>query len=379
MGDKSMMTGVDGQYAFDNNAMGLSYALEAAKNDDHLNGVSTLDLVLIQKHILGLDQLDSGFKVIAADINRDDNVSAIDLVELRKVILGITNEFTNNTSWRFGDGAQTFENEMNPFATFVEAINVDFLTENSNNDFIAIKIGDVSGNAIANSLQVDSRSNTTVTFAANDQLVNAGEIVSLTVNSSDFEGMNAFQFTLNTAGLEFTNAFSGAIEMSNENVAVFDGQLTAAWTSVDAISSSDELFTLEFRALTDTRLSNAISMTSSITPARAYNSELERFNTALVFNTEEGSTVGSAFELMQNSPNPFENATTIGFTLGEAGPATLTVFDVTGKTVRVENGSFDRGYNEITLTKGELGTSGVLYYQLESGDFTATRKMILID
>jgi len=268
---------------------------------------------------------------------------------------------------------------MNPFATFVEAINVDFLTENSNNDFIAIKIGDVSGNAIANSLQVDSRSNTTVTFAANDQLVNAGEIVSLTVNSSDFEGMNAFQFTLNTAGLEFTNAFSGAIEMSNENVAVFDGQLTAAWTSVDAISSSDELFTLEFRALTDTRLSNAISMTSSITPARAYNSELERFNTALVFNTEEGSTVGSAFELMQNSPNPFENATTIGFTLGEAGPATLTVFDVTGKTVRVENGSFDRGYNEITLTKGELGTSGVLYYQLESGDFTATRKMILID
>ncbi len=379
MGEKSMMTGVDGQYAFDNNVMGLNYALEAAKNDNHLNGVSTLDLVLIQKHILGLDQLDSPFKVIAADINNDANVSAIDLVDLRKVILGITNEFTNNTSWRFGDGAQTFEDEFNPFPTFQEAINVDFLTADSDNDFIAIKVGDVSGNAIANRLMTDSRSNTNVAFAANDQLVNAGEIVSVSFNSNDFNGMNAFQFTLNTAGLEFTNAISGALEMSKENVAVFDGQLTAAWTSVEAVSTGDELFTLEFRALTDTRLSNAISMTSSITDARAYNSELERFNTTLVFNTEEGSTVGAAFELMQNSPNPFQNATTIGFNLGEAGPATLTVFDVTGKTVRVEAGNFDRGYNEVSLTKSELGTSGVLYYQLESGDFTATRKMILID
>ena len=379
MGEKSMMTGVDGQYAFDNNVMGLNYALEAAKNDNHLNGVSTLDLVLIQKHILGLDQLDSPFKVIAADINNDANVSAIDLVDLRKVILGITNEFTNNTSWRFGDGAQTFEDELNPFPTFQEAINVDFLTADSDNDFIAIKVGDVSGNAIANRLMTDSRSNTNVAFAANDQLVNAGEIVSVSFNSNDFNGMNAFQFTLNTAGLEFTNAISGALDMSKENVAVFDGQLTAAWTSVEAVSTGDELFTLEFRALTDTRLSNAISMTSSITDARAYNSELERFNTTLVFNTEEGSTVGAAFELMQNSPNPFQNATTIGFNLGEAGPATLTVFDVTGKTVRVEAGNFDRGYNEVSLTKSELGTSGVLYYQLESGDFTATRKMILID
>ena len=379
MGEKSMMTGVNGQYAFDNNAMGLSYTLEASKNDNHLNGVSTLDLVLIQKHILGLDQLDSGFKVIAADINNDANVSAIDLVELRKVILGITNEFTNNTSWRFGDANQTFDDELNPFATFVEAINVDFLTEDTENDFIAIKVGDVSGNAIANSLQVDSRSNSNVAFEANDEFVSTGELVSVSFRSNDFAGMNAFQFTMNTAGLELTNVISGAIEMSNENVAAFDGRLTAAWSSVEAVTTGDDLFTLEFRALTDTRLSNAISMTSSITPARAYNSELERFNTSLVFNSEEGSTVGSAFELMQNTPNPFDNVTSIGFNLGEAGPATLTVFDVTGKTVRVESGNFDRGYNEITLTKGDLGTSGVLYYQLESGDFTATRKMILID
>ncbi|MEE9373487.1 MAG: T9SS type A sorting domain-containing protein [Saprospiraceae bacterium] len=378
MGQHSDLTGVTGEFAFANNPMGLNYTLEAVKNDDHLNGVSTLDLVLIQKHILGLETLDSPYKVIAADINNDTNVSAIDLVELRKVILGITNEFANNTSWRFSDANVTVD-PANPFATFVDAININFLTANVNNDFIAVKIGDVSGNAIANSTLVDSRSNATVAFTALDRSVKAGDLVSISFESADFVGMNAFQFTLNTAGLEYIGVLEGAVNMSADNVAINGNGITAAWSSVNPITASSNLFTLEFRAITDVTLSNAISMTSSITNARAYNSELERFETTLAFNSEDGSTIGAAFELMQNSPNPFQNATTIGFNLGEAGPATLTVFDVTGKTVRVEAGNFERGYNEITLSKSLLGTSGVLYYQLESGDFTATRKMIVID
>jgi hypothetical protein len=83
--------------------------------------------------------------------------------------------------------------------------------------------------------------------------------------------------------------------------------------------------------------------------------------------------------LYQNQPNPFEDITTIGFQLAEAGSARVTVFDVTGKIVALIQDQYSRGYNEITISKSDLRTSGVLYYQLESGDFTATRKMILID
>ena len=60
---------VDGEYAFNSNPMYFEYEVEAEKNDNYLNGVSTLDLVLIQKHILGLQLLNSPYKVIAADIN----------------------------------------------------------------------------------------------------------------------------------------------------------------------------------------------------------------------------------------------------------------------------------------------------------------------
>ena len=71
--------------------------------------------------------------------------------------------------------------------------------------------------------------------------------------------------------------------------------------------------------------------------------------------------------------------TTIAFQLAQDGPASLTVFDVTGKTVTVITGQYARGYNEVSINKTDLGASGVLYYQLESGDFTATRKMVVID
>ena len=60
-----------------------------------------------------------------------------------------------------------------------------------------------------------------------------------------------------------------------------------------------------------------------------------------------------------------------------AGQATLTIRNVNGQAIHAVNGVFEAGYNEIIV--GYLNAVGVLYYTLESGDFTATKKMIIID
>jgi hypothetical protein len=65
------------------------YDIVPKRLDQARNGVSTLDLVKIQKHLLGKELFDSPFQYIAADANSNGSVSAIDLVEIRKVILGI--------------------------------------------------------------------------------------------------------------------------------------------------------------------------------------------------------------------------------------------------------------------------------------------------
>ncbi|MDG2447977.1 MAG: dockerin type I domain-containing protein, partial [Saprospiraceae bacterium] len=83
------ITDVDGTYAFPTMELGDSYNIVPSLDKDILNGVSTLDLVLIQKHILGLERLETPYKIIAADVNNDQSISAIDMIELRKVILNV--------------------------------------------------------------------------------------------------------------------------------------------------------------------------------------------------------------------------------------------------------------------------------------------------
>ncbi|MCE2788913.1 MAG: dockerin type I domain-containing protein [Saprospiraceae bacterium] len=90
-------TGANGQYVA--NVIGdLNYNVKPNKADNAGNGVSTLDLVLIQRHILGLTPMNDQYKLMAADANKDGNVTASDLVELRRLILGINNTID---AWRF--------------------------------------------------------------------------------------------------------------------------------------------------------------------------------------------------------------------------------------------------------------------------------------
>lgn len=125
----------------------LSISLDSTSAlNNHLNGVSTLDIVLIIRHILGLQNFENPIQLIAADINNDAKITTSDIVELRKLILGINNGFTSTRSWIF----VIKESLSNPF-NFVYIENGIRITNLQNDltkqDFLIIKIGDVSGNA----------------------------------------------------------------------------------------------------------------------------------------------------------------------------------------------------------------------------------------
>ena len=209
----SDVTSLDGKFAFENNVMNSDYAISSSKGGDFMNGISTLDLVLIQQHVLGLGILDSPYKVIAADINSDGSVSTSDLVDLRRLILGLTTEFPRNTSWRFVDKAQTFDNDLSPFP-FTEVLKINNFDHSMlNQDFVGVKIGDVSGNAIANSAFSENRSTgKLLTLSITDVAVKKGEFVEVEIHSDEFTDILGFQFTMDLTGLEFISVSSGAIQ-----------------------------------------------------------------------------------------------------------------------------------------------------------------------
>lgn len=117
-----------------------------------LNGVTTFDLVVISKHILGLELLESPYKMIAADVNGSGSISIMDLIELRRLLLNIEDRFQHNTSWRFIPANFQFPDPTNPWqAEIPEVIQINSPeNEGLDLDFTAIKTGDVTGDALTN-------------------------------------------------------------------------------------------------------------------------------------------------------------------------------------------------------------------------------------
>ena len=166
----------------------------------------------------------------------------------------------------------------------------------------------------------DDRSAGTLVINADDMELTAGNTYTVEFSSEDFNALG-YQFTMNfdKAAVEFVEVGTGLAADENFGMALLDeGAITTSWNGQ---ATSDDLFSLTFRAITDAQLSDVVSVSSQYTVAEAYNQNGDAMNVSLEFT---GGTVANAgFELYQNTPNPFRNETVIGFNLVEGGAATL--------------------------------------------------------
>ena len=372
-------TGVDGHYRFGNLQANNDYTVAPVRNDAHDNGVSTLDLVLIQKHILGLEVLPSPYRIIAGDINNSGSITALDLVELRRLILGVFEEFPNNTSWKFVPKDHEFVDKSNPW-DYPETIEIPNLgQENIVKDFVGVKVGDVNASVMAHTLFGAEIRNggSELVLQTEDQQVVAGTEVSVAVRATNFTNISGYQFTLSTPGLTLTDIAGNGVDLTSDNFAVHKGSITTSWHSAQATTVEGELFTLTFTANESGMLSDLLKVKSDITNAEAYiNNEILGVN--LEFVNSDNQVVSGDYRLMQNSPNPFNEETIIGFVLPKAGSANIQIMDVAGRLIREIDGEFNQGYNQVKISEKDLTSEGILYYQLRSGEYTATKKMILI-
>jgi hypothetical protein len=150
---QTVLTDDNGDFMFPNLPTGQSYEVCMSKNDNALNGVNSYDLVLMSRHILGLETLNSPYKLIAADVNLSGTITEDDIVQARELILGISTDLPA-PSWQFVPADVVFPNPANPFEQpFQKGCKQVFLSGNATGvDFIAIKTADLDGTAVANDL-----------------------------------------------------------------------------------------------------------------------------------------------------------------------------------------------------------------------------------
>ncbi|MBC7884997.1 MAG: hypothetical protein H7X99_05945, partial [Saprospiraceae bacterium] len=383
--DRSLMTDTIGQYYFADLAKYNNYELLPIKDTNHPEGVSTIDIVMIQRHILGLKHLDSPFKMIAADVNNSQSITAADLVELRKLVLGVQSKFSKNTSWRFVDATYTFNDASYPWP-FMEKLNYEALATNMNHsDFIGVKVGDVNG-----SVSHDFRNNTEhrghhpVSIILDDTEIKSGALVSIPVKSESLNGLLAFQWTFELSPDMVYEGFEAVdIPIRNDNIAEVSvggkSFLTLSYDDLNGISVKENvtLFNLLCRTKKDTKVSDIIALKNNVTRSVAYTTEEVEKNLSLVFRpviNENPSIV------MQNHPNPFKDQTSFIIELQEKSPVNITVYNSEGVTVCRITETIGVGQHTITLTEKQLVDGfGVFFCQVKAKGLNEVIRMLRIE
>ncbi len=374
-GDRSSvyMTNATGTYAFTGLREDFDFSVIPGKDLFHGNGVSTFDLILIQRHILGSQAIASPYAQIAADVNKSGNISTLDMIQLRRLILNAGSRFENNTSWRFVAEDYVFPNPNNAFATsFPEVKNFNNLQGEEEANFVAVKVGDVNGSAMA---YVQPRSDRGVTIdVVAPEVLKAGQTYSIALSSDELAAISGMQFTLQWAeGLELVDIASGVIGAEHMGVFTDERALATSWNQPSEVIADGELLTLSLKATTDVALSEALRLNSRLTRVESYDVATDEVMSVFLSSSE--AYTSDEAELYQNVPNPFVTETRIGFYLPSAGTAELTIRDVAGRVLRTIDGDYEAGYNEVRLDRQSL-PAGTLYYTLSYDGYQLTKVMM---
>lgn len=246
------MTGQDGKFSASVPEPALTLKLK--KEDSHsLNGISTLDLLRIQQHILGVNPLINPLLEYAADVDKNGIINVLDLIELRKFILNISDL---DLPWIFISKDVSLSH-IQPGQNLPE----EYMILNTGNakEFIGFRIGDVNYDAIVNRTKsLETRSNRIVNLEINEAAdglsIVTGEMNTLKglqlslispkgwqnmeINSEVLKGIEA-QFKINGNELRISWIGDRVIPIQKETVIfklrgvhsknIFSGSLKAEW------------------------------------------------------------------------------------------------------------------------------------------------------
>lgn len=106
---------------------------------------------------------------------------------------------------------------------------------------------------------------------------------------------------------------------------------------------------------------------------------ITKLNSNLTHVDEKKAGLPKDYSLRQNFPNPFNPSTEISFALPAAQNVTLKIFNLAGQEIAtlLNNERKPAGNHELTFDAGNV-PSGVYFYQLQAGEFTETKKMLLV-
>jgi hypothetical protein len=372
---------------------GTSGMLTAMKDVNPRNGISTFDLVLIQRHILGAEYFTSPYQKVAADANKNNMLEVGDILMIQQLLIYNVNDFLDpftgakvNTSWRMVKPGLT---DPNPNSAIVPPVENGYVISNLTGsmtglDFIAVKIGDVNMSANPNNME-PGNFNSSVNvrspwfWATDDVFVQKGQTYEIQIAGMNDEAFNGFQAALHTQGLEIIRIEGNNLNgwnANNHNILHTDLALISWFNSGAAQQRGEVLFTITVEATASGKLSEMISLEHELLATEAYAFDHSHAPVQLVFNEMQNE---SATRLSGSYPNPFKVETTIGYYTDADQTFEISIYDMHGKLVHFDVINSTAGYNEWTWKPTAAVHAGFFIFKLQNDTAILQGKLIFID
>jgi hypothetical protein len=293
--------------------------------DGHPSGLTTFDLVLISKHILGLEPLHCPWQLVAADVNCSSSITTFDIVNARKVILGIESNFPCGSLRFMPDSAS--------------------LSNGQCQSFIGVNLGDVNAGPCTDSLSapsLDRMTNNKLWFQ--DQLLHAGEKATVHFYLDKPANLEGLQLALqiDPANAQIHQISSAVLpEFDNNCWHKERGRLRMSWLHVPGVEASIQmpLFTCEITARQDARLSELLQwMPTPDFPAELY--ATGGYRQQLELSTRDA--------LAKVFPNPAEGYFRLNLETA-AGDCLIQLSDIQGRKVLEQSFSLPQGINQLEV------------------------------
>ncbi len=363
----------DGNYTVGPMSRGEDYLLLPQKNGKDSEGISTLDLIMVSRHLLGEKLLENPYQLIAADVNGSNSVSTLDIIWMRKMILKQIDEFPFGKSWRFIPGDWEFSDIRRPWEKpFPEITQVVKLEEEQwNQDFVAIKVGDVNFSYLT---AIEARDNTSLIITYQEVALKKGNRYEITFYGNR-EEVTGFQFELAYIGLQIEDLVEGKVRAEHINRSLGDeNKILISW---DGSGASGCLFTLVVIAKEDGLLSGKIKVGSEWMNPEGY------ADGEVMIPIELRPSMGETPELLLDGvklrSNPIQNFAVFDFTLLESQPVNLIIYSNEGKVVYHEQRILGEGESTWTVAMGSPYMHGLHFFRIEFNQAWYSGRMIRLN
>jgi len=347
-------------------------------NNVNTNGITTLDIAMIRRHIFTITPLNNPYKIIAADVNRSESVSALDIPAIRSVILGVQNDF-GNLLWKFVPQSASFADPNDPFP-YDTLIHIPSASNMNDLDFVALKLGDVNDTWDSS---IGRQTEANPMLIKINAIEEADNKINIPFSAIDFNQVLGYQFTVkfNPDEFSFTGLKSNPYNIHYSAHEAKNGYITFAWDNPSGkallIENGTTLMNLQFEAIGENSAPK-ISIGSDITMALGYDHNftertIKQWENPMVTDLE--NPLLEAINVHQNYPNPFSSETTFAFDLPTTSEVSITIFNLLGAPVHQIKGTYSSGSHEV-IWKNNQKIKGVLFYQFRSGDLKTTKRMI---